>query len=189
MLLSMRRGSLGYLKGNGPTDKDYWSSLGMCQEFRINDNPIFEEAEKVPFKVRMVLIWYLIIFSYPTDGLGGILRCDSIGSKSLIRDGEGRMNKALRWLQGFIRLGMILLIWQSSQCVGWRSQTPGAVQRSRCIWSEWAELLRSSSHLFIRTNYLGQTEELVHADLIEVHQRTTVDHDQLRNVTAYSNWG
>ena len=64
---------------------------------------------------------------------------------------------------------------------------PDAVQRSRCIRSEQAELLKSSSRLFICTCYLGWTKELVCADLIKVHQRTTVDRDRLHNVTTYSN--
>ena len=34
---------------------------------------------------------------------------------------------------------------------------------------------RSSAQLFICTNYLGQTKELVYTDLIKVYQRTTVD--------------
>ena len=92
------------------------------------------------------------------------------------------MNPVLRQTKyNSLRSGRVCDVWAEG------SQTPGAVQKSRCIWSEQAELLRSSSRLFIHTYYLGQTNELVHADLIEVHQRTTVNHDQLHNVTAYSN--
>ena len=50
-----------------------------------------------------------------------------------------------------------------------RSQTPGTVQRSSVYEVNELSLLRSSAWLFIRTNYLGQTKELVCADLIEVH--------------------
>ena len=49
MLLSMRMGSLGYLKGYCPTDKDYGSSLCMFQELQVDVNLILEETEKMLF--------------------------------------------------------------------------------------------------------------------------------------------
>ena len=149
----MRSGSLGYLKGNGPMDKDYWSFLHMCQEFRINLNLIFEETEKVPFKDRTMFVWYLIVFSCPTDDLGWILRRDLIGSESLIGDGEGRMSRALRWLQCFIKLGMILLIWQSSRCMGWRVPDTGCSAEIKMYmkWMSWSSLEAQLGYLYIQT--------------------------------------
>ena len=102
-----RRGSLGYLKGNGPMNKDYWSPLGLYQEFWINVNSIFEETEKVLLKDRTMLIRDLVVFSGPIDDSRGILRGNSICSKSLIWGSIGRINRTLRWIQCFVRLGMI----------------------------------------------------------------------------------
>ena len=56
-----------------------------------------------------------------------------------------------------------------------RSQMPGAVQRSNVYEVNELSLLRSSAWLFICTNYLGWTVDQVCVDLVEVHQRTTVD--------------
>ena len=153
MLLSTGRGSLGYLKGNSPMDKDYWSSLHMHQEFWINVNSIFKETEKVPFKDRTMFVWYLIVFSCPTDDLGWIPRRDLIGSKSLIRDGKGRMSRALRQLQCFVRLGMILLIWQSSQCLGWREPDAGCSAEIKMYtkWMSWSSLEAQLSYLYVQT--------------------------------------
>ena len=81
----------------------------MRQELQINVNSVFKETEKVPFKDRTMLVLYWIIFSCPTDNSGWNPRCNLIRGESLIRDGEGRMSRALRQLQGFVRLGMILI--------------------------------------------------------------------------------
>ena len=96
MLLCMRMGSLGYLKGNCPTYKDYRSLLGVFQEFRVDINSIFEETEKVFLQERKMLVVNLTIFTGPTQYFGWCPRDDSICGESLIRDGEGRMIRALR---------------------------------------------------------------------------------------------
>ena len=98
MLLSTRKGSLGYLKGYCLIDKDYGPSLCVIQEFRVDVNLILEETEKVLFKERTMFIHDLTVFTCLTDDSGWSPRHDSICSKSLIRDGEGRMIKALRQL-------------------------------------------------------------------------------------------
>ena len=135
-----------------------------------------------------MFILYLIIFSYPTDDSGWIPRCDSVCSKSLIRDGEGRMSRALRRLQCFIRLGMMSIDLVEIMMYGQEGARCWAQYRDQDVY-EVNELIffRSSAQLFIHTNYLGPTKELVCADLVEVHQRTIVNHNQLCNVTAYSN--
>ena len=144
--------------------------MHVYQEFQINVNSVFEETEKVLFKKRTMFVRDLTIFACPTDDSRWMPRCDSICSESLIRDGEERMSRALRQLQCFVRLGIISIDLTEIVMRGLgRSQTPGIVQRSRCIQSEQADLLGSSAQLFIGTNYLGQTQELVCADLIEVH--------------------
>ena len=66
------------------------------QEFLINVDLIFKEAEKVLFKERMMLVLYLTVFTCPTYDSGWMPRGDSIHSESLIGDGEGRMSRALR---------------------------------------------------------------------------------------------
>ena len=92
------------------------------------------------------------------------------------------MNPVLHWTKyDSLRSGRVHNAWAEE------SQMLGTVQRSKCIWSEWAKLLKSLSHLFLCTCYLGWTKKLVHTDLIEVYQRTIVDHDRLHNVTTYSN--
>ena len=98
MLLSTRMGSLGYLKDNCPTDKDYRSLLGVFQEFRVDVNLILEETEKVFLQERTMFVVNLTVFTGPAQYSGRSPRDDSICGKSLIRDGEGRMIKALRRL-------------------------------------------------------------------------------------------
>ena len=176
MLFSTRRGSLGYLKGYCPMDKDYWSSLGMFQEFWVNVESILKETEKMLLKERTMFICDLTIFACPTDDSGWHPRCDSICSESLIGDGEGRMIKALRQLQCFFRLSMSSIIWQRSWCMGLEGARHWAQCRDQDVYEvNKLRLLRSSAQLFIHTTYLGQTVDQVHADLIEVHQRTTVN--------------
>ena len=68
----------------------------MFQEFRVNVESILKETEKVLVKERAMFICDLIIFACPTDDIRWHPRHDSICSKSLIGDGEGRMIKALR---------------------------------------------------------------------------------------------
>ena len=96
MLLSTRRGSLGYLKCNCPTDKEYCSSLRLFQEFWVDVDLILKETEKVLLKERTMFVCDLTVFACPTDDLGWCPRRDSVCSKSLIRYREGRMIKALR---------------------------------------------------------------------------------------------
>ena len=68
----------------------------MFQEFRVDIDSILEETEKVLLKERTMFVCDLTIFACPTDDSGWLPRLDSIYSESLIRDGEGRMIKALR---------------------------------------------------------------------------------------------
>ena len=68
----------------------------MVQEFRVNVNLILEETKKVLLKERMMFVCDLTIFASPTDDSGWSPRHDLICSESLIRDGEGRMIRALR---------------------------------------------------------------------------------------------
>ena len=82
----------------------------MCQEFQINVDFVFKETEKVLLEERMMFVHDLTVFACPTDDSGWMPRHDSIYSESLMRDREGRMNRALRRLQCFIRLGMAPLI-------------------------------------------------------------------------------
>ena len=96
MLLSMRMGSLGYLKGYCPMDKDYGSSLCMFQELQVDVNLILEETEKMLFQERTMFVVDLTVFTSPTQDSGWSPRDDSICGESLIGDGEGRMTKALR---------------------------------------------------------------------------------------------
>ena len=99
MFLNMKRGSLGYLKCNCPTNKDYGSLLGVCEELWVNIESILEETEEVFLQERTMFVVNLTIFASPTQDVGGGPRDDSICSESLVRDGEGRMIKALRRLQ------------------------------------------------------------------------------------------
>ena len=96
MLLSTRMGSLSYLKGNGPTDEDDGSSLGMVQELWVDVNSILEETEKMFLQERTMFAVDLTIFTGPTQYSEQCPRDDSICGGSLIRDGEGRMIRALR---------------------------------------------------------------------------------------------
>ena len=123
----------------------------MRQEFRINLNSIFEETEKVPFKDRMMFVWYLIIFSCPIDDLGGIPRCDLIGSESLIRDGEGRMSRALRQLQGFVRLGMILIDLAEFMMHGLKEPDTGCSAEIKMYtkWTSWSSLEAQLGYLYV----------------------------------------
>ena len=110
MLLSTQMGSVGYPKGNCPTNKDYCSSLGMFQEFWVDVESVLKETEKVLVKESTMFICDLTVFACPTDDVRWCPRYNSICGKSLIGDGEGRMIKALRRLQCFVRLGMSSMI-------------------------------------------------------------------------------
>ena len=79
----------------------------MIQEFWVNVNLILKETEEMLLKEGMMFICNLTVFACPTDDPGWSPRRDLVCSKSLIRDGEGRMIRALRRLQCFIRLGMM----------------------------------------------------------------------------------
>ena len=79
----------------------------MVQEFWVDIDLILEETEKVLLKERTMFIHDLTIFAGPTDDSGWSPRCDLVCSESLVRDGEGRMSRALRRLQCFVRLGMM----------------------------------------------------------------------------------
>ena len=92
----MRMGSLGYLKGDSPTDKDYRSLSGVFQESWVDVNSIFKETKKVLLQERTMFIVNLTVFAGPTQYSGQCPRDDSICGEPLIRDGEGRMIKALR---------------------------------------------------------------------------------------------
>ena len=81
--------------------------MGLCKEFLITVDFILEEMEKVILKDRTMFVEYWIVFSCPTDNSGWAPRYDLVCSESLIRDGEGRMSRALRRLQCFVRLGMV----------------------------------------------------------------------------------
>ena len=70
--------------------------LGVIQEFQVNVNSILEETEKVFLQERTMFVVDFTIFAGPTQYSGRCPRDNSIGSKSLIRDGEGRMMRALR---------------------------------------------------------------------------------------------
>ena len=96
MFLNTKRGSLGYLKYNCPTNKDYRSLLSVCKEFWVNVESILKETEKVFLQERTMFVVDLTIFAGPTQDVGGSPRDDLICSESLIRGGEGRMIKALR---------------------------------------------------------------------------------------------
>ena len=98
MFLNTKRGSLGYLKCNCPTNKDYRSLLGVCEELWVDVESILEETEKVFLQERTMFVVDLSVFASPTQYSGWRPRDDLICSKSLIRDGEGRMIKALRQL-------------------------------------------------------------------------------------------
>ena len=65
----------------------------------------------------------LTIFAGPTEYSGWGPRDDSVCSKSLIGYREGRMIKALRRLQCFVKLGMILRS---------RVHNVWALERARC---------------------------------------------------------
>ena len=70
---------------------------------------VFKKTEKVLLKDRTMFILYGIVFFCPTDDFRWIPRYDLVCCKSLIRDGEGRISRALRRLQCFVRLGMVCL--------------------------------------------------------------------------------
>ena len=70
MLLGTRMGSLGYLKCNCPTYKDYRSLLGVFQEFWVNVNSILKETEKVFLQERTMFIVNLTVFTGPTQYSG-----------------------------------------------------------------------------------------------------------------------
>ena len=96
MFLNTKRGSLGYLKGNCPTNKDYRSLLGMCEKLWVEIKSVLEETEKVFLQERTMFVVNLTVFAGPTQYVGRGPRDDSICSESLIGDGERRMIKALR---------------------------------------------------------------------------------------------
>ena len=68
----------------------------MVQEFWVNVDLILEETEKVFFQERTMLVIDFTIFAGPTQYSGQYPRDNSICGEPLIRDGEGRMIKALR---------------------------------------------------------------------------------------------
>ena len=68
----------------------------MIQEFWVDVNLILKETEKVLFQERTMFVHDLTVFTSPTDNSGQCPKCDLICSKSLIRDREGKMIKALR---------------------------------------------------------------------------------------------
>ena len=68
----------------------------MFQEFRVDVNSILEETEKMFLQERTMFVVDLTVFTGPTQYSGQCPRDDSICGESLIRDGEGRMVKALR---------------------------------------------------------------------------------------------
>ena len=71
MFFNMRRGSLGYLKGDCPTNKDYRSLLGVCKEFWVDIESILEETEKVLLQERTMFVINLTVFAGPTQDVGG----------------------------------------------------------------------------------------------------------------------
>ena len=71
MFLNTRRGSLGYLKCDCPTDKGYRSLLGMCKEFWVNVELILKETEKVFLQERLMFVVNLTVFTGPTQDVGG----------------------------------------------------------------------------------------------------------------------
>ena len=79
----------------------------MCEELWIDVDSILEETEKVLFQERTMFVVDFTVFACPTQDVGWCPRDDSIGSESLIRDGERRMVRALRRLQCFVKLGMV----------------------------------------------------------------------------------
>ena len=139
MLLSTRIGSLGYLKCNCPTYEDYGSLLGVFQEFQVDVDLILEETEKMFLQERTMLVVNLTIFTGPTQYSGQCPRDNSVCSESLIEDGEGRMIKALRQLQCFVRLGMILRSGRVHDVWAWKEPDTGCSVEIKCIRSERAE--------------------------------------------------
>ena len=139
MFLNTKRGSLGYLKCNCPTNKDYRSLLGVCEEFWVDVESILEETEKVFLQERTMFVVNLTVFACPTQDVGRCPRDDSVGSESLIRDGERRMIKALRRLQCFVRLGMILRSGRVHNAWAWKEPDAGCSAEIKCIRSERAE--------------------------------------------------
>ena len=78
----------------------------------------------------------LTVFTGPTQYSGWCPRDDSIYSESLIGDGEGRMIKALRRLQCFVRLGMILRSGRVHDVWAWKEPDTGCSAEIKCIRSE-----------------------------------------------------
>ena len=128
MPLSTKRGSLGYLKHNGPTNKDYWLSLGLYKEFPITVDFVFEQMEKMILEDRTMFVEYLIVLSCPTDNSGGIPRGDSVCGESLVCSRNKRIDEALRWIQCFVRLSIIL--WDLAEFV--MCGQKGARHRVQC---------------------------------------------------------
>ena len=139
MFLNTKRGSLGYLKCNCPTNKDYRSLLGVCEELWVDVESILEETEKVLLQERTMLVVDLTVFAGPTQDVGRSPRDDSIHSESLVRDGEQRMIKALRRLQCFVRLGMILRSGRVHDAWAWKEPDARCSAEIKCIQSERAE--------------------------------------------------
>ena len=125
MFLNTKRGSLGYLKGNCPTNKDYRSLLGVCEKLWVDVESILEETEKVFFQERTMFVVDFTVFACPTQDVGRCPRDDSICCESLIRYGERRMIKALRRLQCFVRLGMILRSGRVHDAWAWKEPDAG----------------------------------------------------------------
>ena len=93
----------------------------------------------MPFKDRTMLVLYMLVFSCPTDNSGWAPRYDLVCSESLIRDGERRMMRALRRLQCFVRLGMILRSGRVHDAWAWKEPDAGCSAEIKCIRSERAE--------------------------------------------------
>ena len=117
-------------------DKDYGSLLGVCEELGVDIESVLEETEKVFLQERTMFVIDLTVFAGPTQDVGWCPRDDSIGSESLIRDGERRMIKALRRLQCFVRLGMILRSGRVHDAWAWKEPDTRCSAEIKCIQSE-----------------------------------------------------
>ena len=82
----------------------------MIQEVLVTIDLVFEQVEKMIIYNRPMFFRNEQVFSDRADHFGWIPANDSISSESLIIDRDGRMIRALRRIQCFVRLGMIQLI-------------------------------------------------------------------------------
>ena len=97
----------------------------MCEELWVDVESILEETEKVFFQERTMLVVDFTVFACPTQDVGRCPRDDSIGSESLIGDGERRMVRALRRLQCFVRLGMVFRSDRVHDAWAWKEPDAG----------------------------------------------------------------